>query len=748
MSETSGQYGFPKVNVPESQKDEKYHRQFVEAIIHQSIGSSFDLEYAAMNESVDFFNGLQSGEEFRFLQEAEDGEVLPAQWINFNRIRSRIDILLGELQAKTYQINATTINKDAKARKLKIKEEARVSMRLNNERQILENDYGLPLAPEGQIPQNEDELDEMFGFNFKEKNEIIMEYALRYLAKKHMWAYQRLAIFRDILIMGKGFLKLEVQNSLPFFRRVDPRFMIFDHNATDDFLSDSTFFGEVRYMSLPDAIVKYDLSKEDAKKIFEAYDNYIQQNRLRSTGQFMPALLSDTTMSFFKGDANDLRVMVTDAVWQDYKIIKHKVSKDKYDNEHIKEVKDTSTSGDLISNNISMWRKGTLLGGTLLKNWGEVENQYRDNDAMAESSCPYKACVPHWLNGRAISKVDQLKGLQKLKDITMYNIQLAMSRAGAKGFIYDVSQVPEDWDIHKVLKYLKTAGIAFIDSKKDALPATHNQFQTIDQTISQSVQQYLSISNLIDVEMDAISGINAARQGQIEGQSQAVGVTQSALMQSNLATNVYFSLFNQFSNRVFNYLAGLVKITFAGNEKYSPIIGDVGVDFLEDTAELEFDDFGIFLEETPPILDDLQNFQALVQAALQAGQVSFVDAMRLLKEKDINTAINRFEKIVEKREKAQSEAQAQQAQQQMQMLQAQLQQQTESDLTKIDRKGEYDLQKQQLANQGDMDEVLASGKIGLAKEKIDFTKKSALEKIKANNVARKENANVNLSKKI
>jgi hypothetical protein len=318
-----------------------------------------------------------------------------------------------------------------------------------------------------------------------------------------------------------------------------------------------------------------------------------------------------------------------------------------------------------------------------------------------------------------------------------------MSRAGAKGFIYDVSQVPEGWDIHNVMKYLKTAGVVYIDSKKDGIPSTHNQFQTIDQTLSESVKQYLTINAMIDNEMDAITGINAARQGQISGSAQAVGVTQSALMQSNLATNVYFSLFNEFANNIFNHLAGLVKISFAGNEKYSPIIGDVGVDFLEDTVELEFDDFGIFLEETPPMLDDLQNFQAIVQAALQAGQVEFIDAMRLLKEKDITIGIERFEKALERKERKMMEQQ--QALSQGAAQAEETKQQTE--MAKIQAKGQFDLQKQQLANEGGANEAMIDGKVDMAKEKIDFKKKMTLEKIKERNEDRKENERARLNKK-
>ncbi|KKM21398.1 hypothetical protein LCGC14_1635840 [marine sediment metagenome] len=731
MAESHSTYSFPRLTVPVSEKDEAWHKAFTLAIVNRTLNSNFDIQYAAMNESINFFNGSQKGDEFRFLQTAEDGEVLPAQWINYNRVRNRIEILLGELQKKGYSIDVVSVNKDAKTRKFDSKEQMRVKMRLAPEREALEAENGLPLAPDGFIPKDEAELDDFFKYGFKEKNEIIMEHALRYITKLHNWKYQRLACFRDIMIQGAGWVKCEVQNGLPYMRRIDPRFMVFDTNATDDFLSDSTYFGEVRYMTIGDAAAKYGLTREELLETHRSYQEYLNSTQSGAPGNAEFRTLSGTTLSFFNTDGADLRVLVLSAVWLDYKKIKHKRSIDSHGNEHIKRVKDTAQKGDLKVNNVAIWRQATLVGGKILKEWGEMENQVRDNDSLAETKCPYKAVLPHYLNGQAVSKVDQLKGLQKLKNITMYNIQLAMARAGAKGFIYDVSQVPDGWDIHNVIKYLKTAGIAFIDSKKEGIPSTHNQFNTIDMTLSDSVKQYLAINDMIDSEMDSISGINDARRGEVQGASQAVGVTRSALSQSNLATEVYFDLFNQFNTHVLNYLAGLIKITFAGNERYAPIIGDAGINFLKETVDMELDDFAVFAEEIPPIAEDFQNFQALVQAALQARAIDFVDATKLMLEKDILIGIERYERAISKRQEEQQAVEQAAMQEQLQAQQVEQQGTVQLEIGKIDKKGGYDLQKQQLQNKGDMDEIMAEGRVDIGLGKIDFAQKMAIEKIKA-----------------
>ncbi len=733
-------YNLPNINIPDSEKDEDYHKKFIQSITQRSFHSSYDLDYASMDESVNFFNGTHGGDEFNFLQTAEDGDKLPAQCIDFNKIAHKVKLIIGELQSKGYDINVMSVNKDARVRKLEQREKARVNFRLEPDIKELEGQFGLGLLPRPEQEfTDEQDIDQYFKYNYKEKNEIIMRHALRYVAIKHDWDYERLALLRDVLIMGRCFVKCEMKNGLPFARRVDPRNMIFDSSATDDFLSDSTYFGEVRYMPIADAAAKYNLDKKEIEKVYHSSEQYLRSGN-NSTGspaaQF--SLLGNSNVRFFRTEGDDLRVLVLSGVWQDVRHLTHKSSIDKYGNEHIKKVKGKSGNkgGDLITNRISVWRKATLIGGKIVRDYGEIDNSVRDNDQLAETECPYKGLIPNYLNGLGISITHQLKGLQKLKNITLYNVQLAMARAGGKGFIYDIAQVPDEWDIHTMMKYLKTAGIAFIDSAKNGQAAQFNQFKDIDLTLSKSVEQYLAINQMIDNEMDAITGINEARQGIVKNASQAVGVTRSALFQSNLATEALFNEFNNLNNRVFNYLAGLVKIAWAGKKKFAPIIGDAGINFLKENIDLALDDYGIYVEAIPPLLDDIQNFQTFVQAALQSGQIDFVDALKLMREKDITVAIDRFEKAVEKRRQEQQEQEQAISQQQAQAQQAQEQAKMQGELQKEGAKQEGDQTIQGMQDESELRNILAKGRVDLAGKQIDFTKLLNIEKIKAKNAKR------------
>jgi hypothetical protein len=751
------QFSFPRTDVPKKDKNPEWHRKFVLAIVNESIGTNYDLDYAAMNESISFFNGDQSGEEFNFIQESADGETLPARWINYNRIRVRIETLLGEHQSRGFTINAASINKDAKVRKFEAKQKSKVDLSLAPARQEIEDEFGLDLAPQRKVMESEEEIDDHYKYTFKEKSELIMERSLRWLTKRNKWIYNRLAAYRDLRIMGKCFYESMIKDGLPYARRIDPRFVIYDTSSNDDFLSDSTYFGKVKYMTLADASSLYGLSKKEIEEVYGKWQDYNKGARTTDVNSLFSGL-SSSNLQYFKNEGNDLRVLVLSAYWLDQEVLTHRETVDGNGGEHIKEVSDEATSGNLKRNTIAQWREATLIGGELLKNYGIIENSVRENESLAETSCPIKGLVPHFLNGRTVSVTQQMQGLQKLKDITLYNLQLEMNTAGRKGFMYDVSQTPEGWEPEKVLHYLKTDGVAYFDSKAGGLPSTHNQFNTIDQTLSNSVEQYINISMMIDAEMDAITGVNYARQGQSTGANQGLGVTQTALMQSSMSTRTIDDLFQMLNEQVLNHQAGLIKLSYAGNERYAPILGDEGAEFLEDTVDIENDDFGVYMEEVPPILDDLMSFRGIVETALSSGQISFPDAARLLIEKDISIGIERLERVIAKREKDAMEREEMMLAQQTQANEAAQAQLKQAELEKegMMQKGReslanigggYKIQDRNLDGRQNIDEIVTEGKIEANQTSLDFAKESKLnkesqnaeiEQLKRNDSARKE----------
>ncbi len=713
---------FPTIFVPEKSKDESYHRSFAQAIISRSVMGGYNVRYSLFNECVNYYMGLQQGEEFEFLQRAEDGEVLPAKWMDFNKIAPKVHLLIGELIRKNYRIQVQARNKEAQSRRMDERNRLITEMRFQPIAQELEQHFGMPIQQEGFVPQSQPELDIYMNKTYKETSEIVMRSMLNYLREVDGWDYQRIALYRDLIVMGCCFARSEIIDGMPHMERKDPRYMIFDINAKDDFLSDSTFWGEVQYMSIGEITKIYDITEAELRAAYKSYtDFYTNQTYFSAYSQDFGFLDQSSKLSIFKNDGGELRIMVGKVYWQDYHVMQHKYSEDKFGQTHIKQIKyDPKDTLNTKDTTMMIWRKGTLIGGKFLKDWGILENQERSVDNIATTTPPYIALIPNYYNNAIVSVVNRLRPLQNLKNIIMYNVQLQIATSGGKGFFYDISQLPKGWDLHTAIKYLRTAKIGFIDSSVEGA-GPYNQFKEFDMGISDSVTKFLELCHFLDGEMDQISGVNEARQGTAMGASQAVGVTNSMLVQSNLSTEIYSDLFSKFFTKILNKQAGLGKIAWAGKERFSPIIGDVGVNFLEKDIELDLNDYDVFVDDVPQALQDQQMLQNLVSTAVQQQQVTLLQALKILNEKDIDDAIIMMEQELEQTQEMHKQQQQDMMQQQQEQLQAQ--QQTEQG------KVQMQLQKAQMKEQGSLQKVLMQGKLDTQKNILGFQQNVALKEI-------------------
>lgn len=695
------------------------------SIMMSSITDTWSMNYRVMAEAYKFFNTGTSGDMANFLQKAEDGNDLPALWLTMSSFKSKIEVLISELEERGYDIRVKALNKEATSRKLEEKERLRVQRRLQTVAKFAEQQTGMPVQEEEHIPQTDRELDEYIDLSYKEKSEIIMEGALKYLAKYNDWDDTRKALFRDVWIANKIFTRSEIVRGLPRDVRVDPLRFIFDPNATDDNLSDSQYFGEVYYMGLGEAAERYNLTEEEITTAYNSYNNFIGTpgSTLASTpmsDHFFDAIPS-STLPWFKSINNVPRVLVCRTCWSDFKIRKYKNEVNaKYGTEHLQEITDdvrNRKKSNVITNKMQVWRQCTLIGGMITREWGECPNQARDLSDLEKTEPPYKCWVPNYLLGTSVSKTEQVVGIELLRDMAMYNFQLAMNRAGAKGFVYDMALKPENMSFEQVIGYLKVSGILPVNTKEYQMTSGGmNVLKEIDLSITDAIGKYLEVMAFLDGQVNMILGTSPERQGIIPAASQNTGVTQLAVAGSNAVTKTYFLGFERFCSRVLNHQAKLVKIAWANREVFAPIIGDTGIDFLKDNIDLDLDEFGVFVESIPPLLRDREKLEQLVGMAVQAQQMSFVDAMAILTEPDIRVAIRKMQRKEILRQMLQAKnAQAEQEQQAAfeQKLQA-------ADMQKQQQVNQTQVGLQKLKDEGQLTRVLATGRTKLNEKKLDL----------------------------
>lgn len=718
-------YSFPSIAIKDKEKDKDYHKRWALAIVSNTFTDNWTTNYTKLQMLASLYQVGTGSELTSFLQTNPDGSAAPAIWTSLNTIKTRLRVLLGELEERGYIIKAKALNSEAEARKLEEKERLRVRRKLQELQQFVEETAGIQLEQNEYVPQSEDELKEYMDLSWKDKNVLILEGILKWTATRFNWDEKRKRLFLNVLWANRAIVRNDIVRGVPQPSDIDPLRFIFDPHSTDDMLSDSTYFGEADYYPLATAAERYGLSLQELQEAYTSYETYLGLGANRHNSHFHDswAAMPGQTFRWFKLQDGTPRCLVIRACWKDYKTLANKYEENEKGT-YLQDVTDKEIrkrdEDKIIYNKIQIWRQATLIGGNTVREWGECTNQATSLDSLEVSEPPYIVWVPEFLQGRDVSMVEQLATPQLLKDIALYKLQLEQAKAIGRVIMLDMAMFPDGMTKESVLSYMKADGIVFVNSKEYQLTNGNlNLFKDFDLGLSQSIIQQISLIDYLDKQIDSISGVSAERQGQVQGSSQAVGVYQAALFASNLMTASYFKGFERFCSRVLNHQAKLAKIAWADKKKFAPIIGDVGIDFLKDNIDISLDEFDVTVQSLPPITLDRQMMQEMVMMALQSKELPLSDALAIMLEPDTTVAVRKFQRKYALRQIMASQQEQQAAQQEQQMAQMQMQQQQQV------QQGTWQnqLELQQMKNKGNMNKTLATGRVKLQDKKLDLLKR-------------------------
>ena len=590
----------------------------------------------------------------------------PARLVNYPIISPKIDLLVGEELRRPMDIKVSTTNKEAVLRK----EDVKVNLIMKKLTEEIHQEFkdatgiALPAVTEMEIPED---IDLYMRYNYREMVEETAQDGLEYLMQKYHYRDIFKEGFRDLLVTGKEFFKVYDHNGDPYVRRVDPRSVVYEINSNSDYLDDASWVGEERYLSYSEILDEFrdELTREDLEELSAMYQIGGYDDLSAYNSQF-------DWIDYQEGQ--EVKIRVVSVEWKSIKTLKFKVSENKFNPEKpfMKAVADDykpRRREQLVTRYVDDIWEATKIGGKILVRARRRPNQVRSVDDAGSTQLSYVGCVRNNTTGRAVSMVDLLKNIQMLYNIVMYQIELAMARSGGKAVVYDVSQLPTNlgMDMQTVLYHLKTDGIIPINSKEEGNQlASFNQFQQIDFTLSNSVQQLINLKMMLEQTAGQISGVSPQREGAV-GQYEYVGNVQRSVVQSATITESWFYSHSQVKKRVFEKVCNLMKVSWANGKKSSYILADGAYKFLSIMPDVSLQDYGIFIGDSGKDDAMRQQLQGIAQAALQGGQATLLDIIKVIKADTFTEAEHILERAMEEIKKEQ----AGQAQQQQAMMEAQ-----------------------------------------------------------------------------
>ena len=673
---------FPQQKLPLSKKNEKWQHDCVNYIIGEGnivSGGQTHTAHGEMQTYYNLYNSIFDEKDFKKITnpfKVEEG--FPATPQDFNIIRPKIDLLIGEETKRPLNFRVVRTSQEATSELMETYKQllmqymqaaVMAQMGPEEQQQFQEQLQNGEIMPPEQIAKYMDK-------DYKDIVENTAYHTLTYLREKLGIDNEFIKGWKDALISGQEVYYVGVLNAEPYVERVNPMYFSYDKSPDLEFIEDGAWC--CRRMRLPITEVYdryYDkLTEKDLIKLEELINavpaNNLGEHGIRDDFRGIQLHFHDNPIYDEKGNHN---VNVWHCCWKSFKKINYVTTQDEQGQMQVDIVDETyQPTGNEISIEpdwvIEVW-EGYRCSNDLYFGIQPIEYQHVSIDNPNSQKLPYCGAIYSNTNSRPRSLVSILKPLQYMYIVLWYRLELAIARDKGKVVNMDVTQIPKSMGItvDKWMHYLSSVGVNFINpydtqwnvpGREGGKPAQFNQITSLDLTMSNVIAEYIQLMDKIEQLAGTISGITEQRQGAIST-SELVGNVERSVTQSSHITEPLFWVHAQVKRHVLNMLLNTAKGAWqaTGKDKLQYIFDNGERAFLNVTQKFYYEDMDVFVSDTSKDLENIQKLQQLIQPAMQNG-ASLLEAAEILTNDNFN--------IIKQKLKDMQTRQEQQAQQQQQ----------------------------------------------------------------------------------
>lgn len=584
--------------IPEENKTGQWAKTVAMAVKNEA-ESRFTSEHSELTNLWDVYNNKFNEKDYEYLTKVEDGLSYPAKVrdIASQVIRSKLNILESKQARRRFKFRCTVCDE----RSMQEKYAKRIDNVLDSIEQTLDDSYDYvksnidmiqeklqDLEQQLQVqPQNEqaqaqlqqlqanmpmirleynkilralgrqqvdmDEVKRKIGY-FKQFNDIeIAEILASSYIKSALAGDLRKAYddgFREKLATDHPafFVDYDKKSGKVVFKRLDSVSVYYDRDGDNDWSQDGEWCAYREYMNTTQVQAEFDLTESERKQaasyltgtpnlLMSTMDNKVvfsdQDNRERLNNGipvFRVWWLSPREWFWVKTPNRHQEGQYFHHVVTDMSKYKRKPT-------------------DVVERNIVYDRySAVIIGNQIVKPLGVDRNVYRTKDRPGYVALPIVAKTFNKISDQPYSMIKRVESLRELYNIIWYNIELSVVLSGVRGMVMDKSQKPDSMSTRKWMYYRKL-GTMWIESMKKGrkVPPTFNQFQTFDDSLSQSVnvsyQLLMQVENLIG----RVLGITDPMLGQ-QVSEDAVHNVMMSTEQSSLITEIqYYDYDNVFA---------------------------------------------------------------------------------------------------------------------------------------------------------------------------------------------------------
>lgn len=469
---------FPQQKLPLKKKDEQWQHDCVNYIIGEGnvvSGGMQKTRFSELQTYYDLYNSIFDEKDFkRITNPFKVSDGFPATPQDFNIIRPKVDLLIGEETKRPFNFRVVRTSQEATSDLMDQEKEMLIQYimsaimgRMSPEEQ---QQFQQQLQS-GEIMPPE-EIGKYMRRDYKDVIENTAYHSLMYIREKCGIDNEFIKGWKDGLIAGQEVYYVGVQNGDPYMERVNPVYFSFDQSPDLEFIEDASWC--CRKMRLPVAEV-YDryhdkLSEKDLDKLNEM----LTGRPSNDLGEKDPVdNFNHIQMHIYDNPVFDQKtrhnINVWHCCWKSFKKIKYVTFQDENGDAQIEIVdefyKPVGTEIGIDEDWIVEVWEGYRAGSDLYFGIQPVAYQHISIDQPDSQKLPYCGAIYSNTNSKPRSLVSILKPLQYMYIVLWYRLELAIARDKGKVINMDITQIPKSMNItpDRWMHYLSSVGVNFIN---------------------------------------------------------------------------------------------------------------------------------------------------------------------------------------------------------------------------------------------------------------------------------------------
>jgi len=640
----------PKQKLTITQKNEDWKKDVINYYEKLSYGSTTSNRNTNYNKKInyDLFNGKFNKADLEYVCNPlglNDNEF-PATLQHYDIVSPSLNLLIGEEVKRpdnciVFSESPNDINR--KQQRLKDSILSALQQRLVGEIDPSTIDpNNPPPTPEQIVKYEKHNITDLI----EAQANKILKYLRKFLNTKEIFKRG----WKDALITGEEIYWAGVSNNEVQLRRCNPLNITVVLDGDSEYIDDAIAVVEVRMLAPSTILDEFgkDLTKKQVDEIEEIAKRYtsafnlINQNptfTIDKQGSVVDTGLSNfASINSTAGSFNSELIRVVRVEWKSFKKLFHLAYTDE-DDQLVEKIVDETFKISIFKQAFpdavveefwvnEAW-EGIKIGSNIYVNVQPKENQRRRMDNPYYCKLGYTGLIYNSTNAKSVSLLDRIKPYQYLYNIISYRLELAFASDQGKIMLMDIAQIPrsEGMDIDRWMYYMKAMKIAFVNSFEEGKKGSQigktsnfNQFQSIDLSLANQINQYIDTLDYIKQQVAFISGVTPQRLGAINN-SELVGNVERSVNQSALITEYLFDAHDDVKRRVYTALVECAKIAFKDGKKTQFVLDDMGIELLNiEELELENSEFGVFMSNSAKDHAIVESLKQLSQAALQSDK--------------------------------------------------------------------------------------------------------------------------------